>query len=130
MQSEMADVHHARIEIKYLRYLLEPFTNISDNAERLTNWCKELQEILGNFHDVQIFRSHLPEFAGWVIDRELSQIALLAGKQSKAITKAFANAREPVIALAGWQDQELTNQWRNWLKVRDNYLHILQDLRK
>lgn len=128
--SEMDDIHLARIEIKYLRYLLEPFTNTSDNAENLAKWCKEIQDVLGNFHDVQIFRSHLAEFAGWVIDRELTQIAMLPGKQSKAITKAFANAREPVIALSGWQDQQLTSQWQNWLKVRDNYLYILQELRK
>lgn len=129
MRAGMENVHPARIEIKYLRYLLEPFTSALENASELIEWCKAVQDILGDLHDIQIFRSHLPEFAGWVIDRELAEIALLPGKQAKAITKAFANARDPIIALSGWQDQELQRQWRNWLAERDDYLGKLQDQR-
>lgn len=130
LHAEMEETHLARIEIKYLRYLLEPFTSIVNNSKELVGWCKEVQELLGDFHDMQVFRSHLPDFARWVIDAELAQIALLTGKQSQAITKVFANAREPVIALSGWQNQEQQRQWRIWLEVRDNYLRLLQDLRK
>lgn len=125
----MDETHLARIEIKYLRYLLEPFIDTVNNAKALIDWCKEVQQLLGDFHDMQVFRSHLPEFACWVIDHELTEITLLTGKQSSAITKVFANAREPVIALSGWQDQELQRQWRNWLEVRDSYLARLHDLR-
>ncbi|RAU18771.1 hypothetical protein DN062_04615 [Nitrincola tibetensis] len=128
LHAGMEEAHLARIEIKYLRYLLEPFTNIVKNSEALVEWCKEVQELLGDFHDMQVFRSHLPEFAHWVIDRELAEIALLTGKQSQAITKVFANAREPVIALSGWQDQELHRQWHHWLAERDRYLNRLQTL--
>lgn len=125
----MDETHLARIEIKYLRYLLEPFIDTVNNAKALIDWCKEVQQLLGDFHDMQVFRSHLPEFARWVIDFELSQVALLAGKQSQAITQVFAHAREPVIALSGWQNQELQHQWRNWLEVRASYLARLHDLR-
>jgi CHAD domain-containing protein len=130
LHAEMEEAHLARIEIKYLRYLLEPFTGVVKNSEALVAWCKEVQELLGDFHDMQVFRSHLPEFAHWVIDRELAEVALLTGKQSQAITKVFANAREPVIALSGWQDQELHRQWHHWLAERDRYLNRLQTLRK
>lgn len=126
----MGEAHLARIEIKYLRYLLEPFTSIVKNSKELVSWCKEVQELLGDFHDMQVFRSHLPDFARWVTDHELAQVALSTGKQSKAITKVFANARDPVIALSGWQEQELQRQWHNWLGVRDNYLHLLQNFRQ
>lgn len=126
----MGEAHLARIEIKYLRYLLEPFTDKVNNAKALVEWCKKVQELLGDFHDMQVFRSHLPDFARWVTDHELAQVALSKGKQSKAITKVFANAREPVIALSGWQEQELQRQWQNWLGVRDNYLHQLQNFRQ
>ncbi|EXJ12352.1 MULTISPECIES: CHAD domain-containing protein [Nitrincola] len=129
LHAGMEDAHLARIEIKYLRYLLEPFTGIINKSEALVAWCKEVQELLGNFHDMQVFRSHLPEFAHWVIDRELAEVTLLTGKQSKAITKVFANAREPVIALSGWQDQKLRRQWHHWLAERDRYLNRLQALR-
>ncbi|ODN65752.1 CHAD domain-containing protein [Methylophaga muralis] len=129
LHAGMEETHVARIEIKYLRYLLEPFTSIVHDSKELVGWCKEVQELLGDFHDMQVFRSHLPEFARWVIDSELSEIALLTGKQSQAITKVFANAREPVIALSGWQDQELQRQWLNWLDERDNYLGMLHKLR-
>lgn len=130
LHSGMEEAHIARIEIKYLRYLLEPFTSLVKNSKELVGWCKEVQELLGDFHDMQVFRSHLPEFARWVTDHELAQVALLPGKQSKAITKVFANAREPLIALSGWQEQELQRQWHNWLGVRENYLHLLQNLRQ
>lgn len=130
LHAEMEEAHLARIEIKYLRYLLEPFTSILKNSKELVTWCKEVQELLGDFHDMQVFRSHLPDFACWVIERELAEVALLTGKQPRAITRVFANAREPVIALSGWQDQELNRQWLKWLDVRDNYLIMLEKLRK
>lgn len=130
LRAGMQETHLARIEIKYLRYLLEPFIDIVNNAKALVEWCKEVQQLLGDFHDMQVFRSHLPEFARWVIDHELTEITLLTGKQSSAITKVFANAREPVIALSGWQDQELQRQWHKWLELRDNYLNKLEELRK
>ncbi|HAO26249.1 MULTISPECIES: CHAD domain-containing protein [unclassified Methylophaga] len=130
LNAGMQETHLARIEIKYLRYLLEPFTETVSNAKALVEWCKKVQQLLGDFHDMQVFRSHLPEFARWVIDQELAEVALLTGKQSRAITKVFANAREPVIALSGWQDQELQRQWHNWIAVRENYLSVLQALRK
>ena len=130
LHAGMGEAHLARIEIKYLRYLLEPFSSSVKNSKELVSWCKEVQEILGDFHDLQVFRSHLPDFARWVIDHELVEVALSSGKQSRAITKVFANARESIIALSGWQDQELSRQWFNWLDRRDNYLLLLQTLRK
>jgi len=130
LHAGMEETHLARIEIKYLRYLLEPFPNTVNNAKALVEWCKEVQGLLGDFHDVQVFRSHLPDFARWITDSELAEVALLPGKQSKAITKVFANARESIITLSGWQDQELHRQWQKWLAVRDNYLSALHALRK
>ena len=130
LHTGMGDAHLARIEIKYLRYLLEPFSSSVKNSKELVSWCKEVQEILGDFHDLQVFRSHLPDFARWVIDHELVEVTLSSGKQSRAITKVFANARESIIALSGWQDQELSRQWFKWLDRRDNYLLLLQTLRK
>lgn len=130
LRAEMAEAHLARIEVKYLRYLLEPFTGTVDHAKALVQWCKEIQGILGDFHDVQVFRSHLPEFARWVTDYELEAVALLPGKQARAITKVFANAREPIIALSGWQQQECQRQWQNWLSLRENYLSTLNQLRQ
>lgn len=130
LRAEMAEAHLARIEIKYLRYLLEPFTDTANHAKALVQWCKEIQGILGDFHDLQVFRSHLPEFARWVTDHELEAVALLPGKQARAITKVFANAREPIIALSGWQQQECQRQWQQWLSLRDDYLNTLDQLRQ
>lgn len=118
--------HDARIGIKYLRYLLEPFVSELPAAKDTVAWCKGVQEALGDFHDIEVFRTHLPEFASWVTDRELAEVAALQGKQSRAITKVFASARDPIIALSGWQHQEYERQWDIWSEKRDEQLGILQ----
>ena len=122
--SEMA--HQARIGIKYLRYLLEPFTKELPAAKDTVAWCKTVQDALGDFHDVEVFRSHLPEFADWLLKRELAPAVAADGKQSRTITKAFATSRDAIITLSGWQHQEYERQWDIWADQRDEHLAILQ----
>ncbi|HHQ69386.1 MAG TPA: CHAD domain-containing protein [Halothiobacillaceae bacterium] len=118
--------HEARIGIKYLRYLLEPFISELPAAKDTVAWCKHVQDALGDFHDIEVFREHLPEFARWVIEHELAEVAALQGEQSQAITKVFANARDPIIALSGWQHQQYERHWSIWADKRDKQLDILQ----
>jgi hypothetical protein len=47
-------VHRARIAVKRLRYLLEPLTDSDASARDLVGRLKQLQDVLGEAHDLQV----------------------------------------------------------------------------
>jgi CYTH domain-containing protein/CHAD domain-containing protein len=47
--------HAARIAAKHLRYLLEPLAREVPGAEALVSRLRELQDVLGAFHDAHVF---------------------------------------------------------------------------
>lgn len=51
----MARAHRARIEAKRLRYLFEPVRALLDPAKALVDEAKQLQTLLGDLHDTQVF---------------------------------------------------------------------------
>jgi CHAD domain-containing protein len=55
----MARAHHARIEVKRLRYLLEPVRAVLEPAKSLVQESKRLQTLLGDLHDAQVFAEWL-----------------------------------------------------------------------
>jgi CHAD domain-containing protein len=50
---QVEDAHAARISVKRLRYLIEPFKDDAAVA-RLVAPCKSLQDLLGNLHDAHV----------------------------------------------------------------------------
>ena len=54
--TDVEEAHHARIQAKRFRYLLEPLksTSLEKPVGRLVSSAKVLQEVLGNLHDMHV----------------------------------------------------------------------------
>lgn len=61
--SDEDECHEARIVAKRLRYLLEPVTRLVPGADEAVERLKELQDVLGDLHDAQIFGAEVNSLA-------------------------------------------------------------------
>jgi len=107
-------VHKARLAGKRLRYLLEPIAASVESADRLVSELADLQDVLGNWHDVHVFSEALakandsvagesardtPDVAGApATDTRARDIGLgllaLAGRLQERGRQAFGEVRE------------------------------------
>ncbi|MDG4868641.1 CHAD domain-containing protein [Guyparkeria sp. 1SP6A2] len=110
--------HTARIQIKHLRYLVEPMSEPFSEAAPMIKDFKAAQDHLGDLHDLMVFRSRIPTYAGWLIAEDLPPVLQRPGKQSRAVTRAFAGVRDGTLALSGWQDERFNTLWAQWSKRR------------
>ena len=55
--------HEARIAAKRLRYLLEPVVRVVPGALAIVERLKDLQDVLGDLHDAQVFGSEITALA-------------------------------------------------------------------
>ena len=55
--------HEARIAAKRARYLLEPVVKLVPGAASIVDRLKELQDVLGDLHDAQVFGGEIAELA-------------------------------------------------------------------
>jgi len=106
--------HAARIQVKHLRYLVEPMAEPFPGVVGMLEDLKAVQDRLGDFHDLVVFRSHIPRWGGWLVEEELPPALERPGRQTRAVTRAMASVREQVIDLAGWQDARLDELWERW----------------
>lgn len=106
--------HAARIQVKHLRYLVEPMHEPFVEVDGLLKDLKEIQDRLGDLHDLRVFRQRLPEYAGWLVADALPEPLSGPGKQPRALTRAFAAVRDETIRLAGWQHEAFEAQWKGW----------------
>ena len=60
---EMPEAHRVRIAAKHLRYLVEPAAGLLQPCKPVVRETRELQTLLGNLHDTQIFTAWLLETA-------------------------------------------------------------------
>ncbi|MGM0517732.1 MAG: CHAD domain-containing protein [Pseudomonadota bacterium] len=122
MQRDMAEgldgAHAARIQGKYLRYLAEPMAEPFPGVAGLLEDLKAVQDRLGDVHDLVVFRAHIPRWAGWLVEEQLPPALERPGRQTRAVTRAMAAAREQVMDLAGWQDARLDELWQQWESER------------
>jgi CHAD domain-containing protein len=58
-QQNAAQAHATRIAAKRLRYLLEPLLRRTPGAKRLIGRLKELQDVLGDLHDMQVLSQEI-----------------------------------------------------------------------
>ena len=57
--SDDEEIHRARIRGKRLRYMLEPLTDVSDEAKGFVQQLKQLQDALGEVHDAHLWSQEL-----------------------------------------------------------------------
>jgi CHAD domain-containing protein/CYTH domain-containing protein len=57
------ECHEARIAAKRLRYLLEPVTRLVPGADEAVSRLKDLQDVLGDLHDAQVFGAEVNSLA-------------------------------------------------------------------
>lgn len=91
-QPERADeLHDMRIEAKRLRYTLELFAPVYDDAlDPFVKRTKKIQTLLGDLHDMDVWLEFLPRF----VEDERKRIEAFQGS-----TRGFARVRKGVEAL-------------------------------
>ena len=52
-------IHRTRIQVKRLRYLVEPLRNVTGEARAVDKRLRKLQKLLGELHDIQVIESEL-----------------------------------------------------------------------
>jgi CHAD domain-containing protein/CYTH domain-containing protein len=83
-------IHRARIAAKRLRYLLEPFAENFDDGPSIIDRLKQLQDALGDVHDVHVFAPTLAEAKADATRLDLSGIEATLKERG---TAAFEKAR-------------------------------------
>jgi CHAD domain-containing protein len=99
---DRADAHRARIAVKRLRYLLEPAARSSDDGSAIVDQLKELQDILGDLHDVHVFAEEIAgaaEVAAAEHARRLSQAVLSDGGAARVKEMRSSDPAAGLIAL-------------------------------
>lgn len=77
--ADQAAAHRARIAAKKLRYLIEPIARDGDDGAAIVDRLKELQDALGDLHDVHVFAEEIAEAsekAGAVQARRVARAAI------------------------------------------------------
>jgi CHAD domain-containing protein len=99
---DQADAHRARIAVKRLRYLLEPAARAGDGGSAIIDRLKELQDVLGDLHDVHVFAEEIAaaaETAAAEHARRLSQAVLSDGGATRVKEMRSSDPAAGLIAL-------------------------------
>ena len=89
-------VHAARIAAKRLRYLLEPMGRYREEAEPLVDRMRELQDLLGELHDLHLLRAEVESSA--VPDAARSGLVALMEAMGERETALFARLQARWLA--------------------------------
>jgi CHAD domain-containing protein len=99
---DRADAHRARIAVKRLRYLLEPAARAGGEDSAIVDQLKDLQDILGDLHDVHVFAEEIAaaaEMAAAEHARRLSQAVLSDGGMARVKEMRSSDPGAGLIAL-------------------------------
>lgn len=55
------NIHRTRIQVKRLRYLVEPLRNAVEAARAIDKRLRKLQQLLGELHDIQVIEAELAD---------------------------------------------------------------------
>ena len=55
------NIHRTRIQVKRLRYLVEPLRNAVEEARAIDKRLRKLQQLLGELHDIQVIEAELAD---------------------------------------------------------------------
>ncbi len=98
-------IHRARIRGKRLRYVLEPLTDVSDDAKTLVQRLKQLQDALGEVHNAHFWSSELGKAMEDAAHEDARAIAALARSETPPRRKgtrrrSTTRIRPGLVALA------------------------------
>jgi hypothetical protein len=101
----VAEAHAARISAKRLRYLLEPLARRAPGVKALVGRLKQLQDLLGNFHDMQVLAEEIDASLA-ALSRSMSDRQLVVRPGLLALQRlANEQAGESFAGFhAGWAD--------------------------
>ncbi|AHK77909.1 metal-binding protein [Ectothiorhodospira haloalkaliphila] len=91
MGAAQEEVHQARIAGKRLRYLLEPVAKELEGGKDLIKELKEMQDLMGEIHDIQVFAEELAqasEEAGAERMRRMVELSLARGQDDPDLQAA------------------------------------------
>ncbi|WP_322521808.1 CHAD domain-containing protein [Guyparkeria halophila] len=114
LSSGRSGFHAARIQVKHLRYLIEPMHEPFAVVDSMLADLKTVQDWLGDLHDLVVFRAHLADYAGWLLTDALPAPLARPGKQARPLSQTFAGVRDDIIRLSAWQDAQFEAMWRDW----------------
>jgi CHAD domain-containing protein len=117
-----ASVHAARIAVKRLRYLLEPLTAEAPAASSAVEQLKQLQDLLGELHDLAVLARELGEAVAEAAAeraRRLHELALKgAGRARTTRSKRPQAGSAGLLAVARlaaeWQERSFRRLETEW----------------
>jgi CHAD domain-containing protein len=118
------NVHRSRIQVKRLRYLIEPLRNELAEAQPVVRLLKELQTVLGDLHDMHVLEAELAtavEEAATEKARRLHRLAL--DGDEKLLKREHRRDEGPGLVMLAARardrrDAHYSDLRRNWLANR------------
>ena len=119
-----AELHQMRIAAKHLRYTLEVFGPLYDRALRKPiKIVKEIQELLGEVHDCDVWIGYVP----WFIEKERAHTLRYFGEAVPA--QAFVPGLHALEEDRRWQRQRSYYTFRHFWELTQD-MHIWEHLRE
>ncbi len=119
-----AELHQMRIAAKHLRYTLEVFESLYDRALRKPiKIVKEIQELLGEVHDCDVWIGYVP----WFIEKERARTLRYFGETVPA--QAFVPGLHTLEEDRHWQRQRSYYTFRRFWELTQD-MHIWEHLRE
>lgn len=107
-------LHKARINIKHMRYLIEPIETSLDSAPPALSRLKAMQTTLGNLHDLFVLRQKLPGLLCGQLSEQLSTRLAQAGMYTKDIQHDFTLTRNQLMRYLRWQSATYDAAMKDW----------------
>jgi len=100
-ERDVREGHEARIAAKRLRYLLEPVIRIVPGTADIVDRLKDLQDVLGDLHDAQVFGAEISKLAAdAAVAAAPNAASLTGGQQAAAEAKPVGDSSSPVTNAA------------------------------
>ncbi|HUM98921.1 MAG TPA: CHAD domain-containing protein [Halothiobacillus sp.] len=119
-----ACLHAARIHIKHLRYLIEPFAAMPQMAEAI-GVLKSLQTTLGDLHDLFMMRQLLAPSLGAQLIEALNTLTQQPEVKTRQIQQVFNPARDQFICALNWQKTQYQTALNLWQAQESSHRHAL-----
>ncbi len=101
---DFENIHETRIQVKRLRYLVEPLRNVTDEARAVDKRLRKLQKILGDLHDMQVIEADLESAVEKAAREKARRMhGLAVGGKAKGL--AQARRRDEPLGLAALAGQ-------------------------